>query len=992
MTGKKIVLLASLILALAGFACGGGGGGGGGQGPQVPSAPTGLVADPGDGQCSLTWNSVNGATGYTVYYSTQSGTGTGGTAVQSADNNETIPGLANGTTYYFVVTASNQAGESAPSAEVSCTPAPEQPGLSISGRVVFDDQTPVAGAQVFGSTRSLADFTLRQGSQMNSATTDDQGNFTLELGPTDLPVKVLVEVSWQQSGLPVVENAKWATAESGTVDMGTIMLPNPQNAELTISGGSAQNADGSLKVDNLPGEIDRLFGKSFDPDQTPEAFPGEFAESGLIPLNSSVFIWMEALDANGNPVTDLSQAVTIRSIIPPNQWPDLEDIESGTDRIEIPIYVYNETTDLWEQMGTGWLEDGQGTILPEDAQSVILDGSFGGQIYAVFEANHFSWMNVDYSYIGPWTLSRINRNFRNNDCLYNALQLAKKIALSDKGRAAYAKVNQPGADITTELADRMGPELKTFAPSKDQLYGEYRGDAGGKEDEIYINQKLWDLCGEGATQQDKKVATWMLTLTILHETAHWKDDVKKFPKGPDGKEPKVHDTDDEEGWQLELDLIGKTLFVNYNDKKIHVGSTTGPELPQSELDNWLNPDTWTSTAGGGGGGSSLFAGEFRSGSQAEPSPLQVTISLAQNSFNLGDDIIVTVEYENISDQPIEVLNFIELENYPIYFVITNTDTAEAVGYLGPELRLGWSGDDFATLNPGETLTKQVNIVKDDQGNFNRYNLRVPGNYQMYAVYGGFFGLPKTQSNTVSFTLGEGGTVSGNVTDASTGNPIEGAEIKAFLNGNLMDTAFTDANGDYTMANLIPGTYTIEARASGYLRSVQENVNVAAEQTTTVNFSLSPLLAAGQIRIVLTWGEQPEDLDSHLWLPDNTPYHVYYGNVGSADSCPFAFLDVDDTDSFGPETITINQLYPGTYLYAVKNFSGSPGFDVSEAQVQVFDSTGLIATFNVPTNNSTDEWWKVLEIDGTTGSITEINEIVADDPSPYSNELNGCIAP
>jgi hypothetical protein len=68
---------------------------------------------------------------------------------------------------------------------------------------------------------------------------------------------------------------------------------------------------------------------------------------------------------------------------------------------------------------------------------------------------------------------------------------------------------------------------------------------------------------------------------------------------------------------------------------------------------------------------------------------------------------------------------------------------------------------------------------------------------------------------------------------------------------------------------------------------------------------------GQLRIVLTWGETPRDLDSHLDTPSGC--HVFYGrkqcNRGQES------LDTDVTDSFGPETINIRKLTPGVYKCA-----------------------------------------------------------------------------
>jgi fibronectin type 3 domain-containing protein len=96
-------------------------GGGGGQQGTPPSAPTGLVATPGNQQVSLAWNASSGATSYNV----KRGTASGGPYAQVANPSaasDKDTGLTNGTIYYYVVSAVNSAGESANSGEVSATP------------------------------------------------------------------------------------------------------------------------------------------------------------------------------------------------------------------------------------------------------------------------------------------------------------------------------------------------------------------------------------------------------------------------------------------------------------------------------------------------------------------------------------------------------------------------------------------------------------------------------------------------------------------------------------------------------------------------------------------------------------------------------------------------------------------------------------------------------------------------------------------------------
>ena len=88
---------------------------------QIPPVPTGLQAAAGDSQVTLTWNASANATQYHVKRATVSGgpytqVGTPTTPTY------TDVGLTNATTYYYVVSAIDSAGESANSLEVNATP------------------------------------------------------------------------------------------------------------------------------------------------------------------------------------------------------------------------------------------------------------------------------------------------------------------------------------------------------------------------------------------------------------------------------------------------------------------------------------------------------------------------------------------------------------------------------------------------------------------------------------------------------------------------------------------------------------------------------------------------------------------------------------------------------------------------------------------------------------------------------------------------------
>lgn len=148
------------------------------------------------------------------------------------------------------------------------------------------------------------------------------------------------------------------------------------------------------------------------------------------------------------------------------------------------------------------------------------------------------------------------------------------------------------------------------------------------------------------------------------------------------------------------------------------------------------------------------------------------------------------------------------------------------------------------------------------------------------------------------------------------------------------------------------------------------------------------------QFTLIWGETPYDLDSHLWTPlmgtDSTRYHIYYGDPGYRSQAPYADLDVDDTDSFGPEHLTIYENFPGTYVYSVRDYQDDDGLiSGSHAVVSLLKPDGSIQIFAVPTDSTgvaERYYWNVCSINGTTGVVTVINTVTAN--PPYPDQLAG----
>ena len=245
------------------------------------------------------------------------------------------------------------------------------------------------------------------------------------------------------------------------------------------------------------------------------------------------------------------------------------------------------------------------------------------------------------------------------------------------------------------------------------------------------------------------------------------------------------------------------------------------------------------------------------------------------------------------------------------------------------------------------------------------------------------GVGSSDAGSISIRV-VGGLLKGAVTNAVNG---EGVSNVAVTVGE--STGSTDENGDYSIySSFKSGEYDVSGVHESFcpysgIFQVSEDY---ASDTYTYNFSVSPIPEPGEIRMVLNWGAEPRDLDSHLKTPeiDGQTYHIMYSSRGDATSPPYATLDIDDVDGYGPETITIKQSFSGTYIYYILHFGASPGagsFPSSGGTIQIYNSPDCDGeTFQVP-NQGNGRFWYVCDIDGDTGDITIINQIQDSEPSP-----------
>lgn len=265
-----------------------------------------------------------------------------------------------------------------------------------------------------------------------------------------------------------------------------------------------------------------------------------------------------------------------------------------------------------------------------------------------------------------------------------------------------------------------------------------------------------------------------------------------------------------------------------------------------------------------------------------------------------------------------------------------------------------------------------------------YNICVEANAECYLEK---IKLPKLSVSDISIM-----NFSGRVINNTTAAVVSDAYIRfrkgwnnrtdAYIkdrNGQVI-SAKTESNGVFNVA-IYKGAYTAEIVKDGYVTGYF-NINVPAGKTENNICAISPLLSEDEYRIVLTWGRKPMDLDSHLtYYEDGTrQFHIYYGNrTVCYNSNEVAMLDLDDTDGYGPETVTIfideGLVESGRFSYSVRDYTNAGkqlSLEMSDscAKVSLYKGNSLLEIYNVPVNKE-GTVWHVFDLD--KDGITVLNE-------------------
>ena len=207
------------------------------------------------------------------------------------------------------------------------------------------------------------------------------------------------------------------------------------------------------------------------------------------------------------------------------------------------------------------------------------------------------------------------------------------------------------------------------------------------------------------------------------------------------------------------------------------------------------------------------------------------------------------------------------------------------------------------------------------------------------------------------------------TDSDTGKPIKDAIVAI----KDVGTTKTDKDGLALFPIIDDGEYEFIIKHDDYVIT-KDTFEVMVGTIFFNKFSIPQKVSYKNIKVILDWGENPKDLDAHLVKKGS--YHISYRDKIRSDDGT-VWLDRDDTDSWGPETITITELdNTAEYQFYIFNYSKQSepkgtSLSSSRARVRVYVDNRYYATYSIR-ENQRGIYWYVFNI--KNGQIISSNYV------------------
>ena len=285
-----------------------------------------------------------------------------------------------------------------------------------------------------------------------------------------------------------------------------------------------------------------------------------------------------------------------------------------------------------------------------------------------------------------------------------------------------------------------------------------------------------------------------------------------------------------------------------------------------------------------------------------------------------------------------------------------TVTAIAPGTISGTITraTGGSAISGATIEARQAGILKSSVTTAANGTYSIANLD-PATYDVRVLASGFSNevrstvISPNATSTVNVALSQPGSISGTITEADGTTPIAGAAVALYFGPVAKGATSTNGTGAYSLANLPPGAYTVQAASVGS-RTKQQGATIADSANTTANLSLDPA-ASGPVSYVY------DELDRLVSVidPSGDAAHYTYDAVGNLLSIARAGVGTVSISEVAPHAAPIGSpiaIY-GTGFSATPS-SNTVTFNGTLATVTTSSATALATT--VPPG-------------ATTGSIT-----------------------
>ncbi|MCC2679765.1 MAG: hypothetical protein K0R29_2341 [Pseudobdellovibrio sp.] len=258
--------------------------------------------------------------------------------------------------------------------------------------------------------------------------------------------------------------------------------------------------------------------------------------------------------------------------------------------------------------------------------------------------------------------------------------------------------------------------------------------------------------------------------------------------------------------------------------------------------------------------------------------------------------------------------------------------------------------------------------------------------------------PTKFTNEEGSTLPSSAVIYGSVKDSLTSFALDGVTVTVYQGATPVSATTTDSSGQYAFSEFANGAYTMNFAKSGYISISNSAVSVAGV-SLNINKSMTPPTQLGQIRIVMSWYGENEnvpnispDLDAYLLnTSENTFTNFEFTTQSWADGSDAA-LDADSTNYLGPETITLSNVSSSSnyrfYVHNYSNYQDCASLSVSGVHVDVYSGGSLLKSYDIPASGGGGAIYEFFSIEN--GQIVDKNRYDETIPITDSATISQCI--